>query len=132
MYNYSRSIDKLRVGVVNLVIGHINDLEGVKIQGSEVKGALKKVLISPQEGWDGWCMRLFTLQAGGHTPRHTHPWPHINYITSGQGLLELDNKVYELKEGSFAYIPSGKLHQFRNNSKQDFCFICIVPEEGEG
>ena len=113
-----------------MVVGHIDNLEQVIIQGPEVKGAQKKVLISPQQ-WEGWCMRLFTIQAGGYTPKHTHPWPHINYIVSGQGTLELDNQEYELKAGSFAYVPGGKLHQFRNNSDQDFCFICIVPEEGE-
>ena len=131
MYNYSRYFDKLRGGVVNLVVGHIDNLRQIEIQSPEVKGALKKVLISPKEGWEGWCMRLFTIQAGGYTPKHTHPWPHINYVVSGQGTLELDNQEYELKAGSFAYVPGGKLHQFRNNSDQDFCFICIVPEEGE-
>lgn len=114
-----------------MIVGHINDLTGIPMQGPEVKGALKKVLVSPNEGWEGWTMRLFTLDADGFTPRHTHPWPHINYITGGQGLLYLDGREYEVAEGSFAYVPGGKLHQFRNNGQESFSFICIVPEEGD-
>lgn len=114
-----------------MIIGHINNLAGVPMQGPEVKGTLKKVLVSPQEGWDGWVMRLFTLNADGFTPRHTHPWPHINYITEGCGILHLDGQDYEIAEGAFAYVPEGKLHQFCNNSERNLSFICIVPEEGD-
>lgn len=114
-----------------MIVGHINDLAAVPMLGAEVKGALKKVLVSPSEGWEGWTMRLFALESDGFTPKHTHPWPHINYITAGHGVLFLDDREYEVSAGSFAYVPSGKLHQFRNNSRDDFSFICIVPEEGD-
>jgi quercetin dioxygenase-like cupin family protein len=123
-YNQDRSGE-------GMIVSHINDLAGIPVQGAEVKGAWKKVLVSPKEGWEGWTMRLFTLEAGGFTPRHTHPWPHINYIAEGSGTLYLDGQEYEITEGSFAYVPGGKLHQFSNNSEETLSFICIVPEEGD-
>ena len=114
-----------------MIVGHIDNLTGIPMQGTELKGALKKVLVSPKEGWEGWTMRVFTLEVGGFTPRHTHPWPHINYIISGKGTLHLDGQDHEINEGSFAYVPGGKLHQFMNNSGEAISFICIVPEEGD-
>lgn len=114
-----------------MIVGNINDLTGIPMQGTQVKGVLKKVLISPQEGWEGWTMRLFTLEAGGFTPRHTHSWPHINFVNEGDGILYLDGQEYKVTEGSFAYVPEGKLHQFSNYGQKDFSFICIVPEEGD-
>lgn len=114
-----------------MIVGHINDLTGIPMQGAEVQGALKKVLVSPKEGWEGWTMRLFSLAPGGFTPQHTHPWPHINFISQGQGHLFLDGQEYEVTAGSFAYVPSGKLHQFRNKGQEEFSFVCIVPEEGD-
>ncbi|KUO65357.1 MAG: cupin [Gracilibacter sp. BRH_c7a] len=114
-----------------MIVGHINNLAGIPMQGPEVQGASKKVLVSPVEGWDGWTMRLISLAPGGFSPKHTHSWPHINYITGGNGVLHLDGKDHELTEGSFAYVPAEKLHQFRNNSQEDLSFICIVPEEGD-
>ncbi len=114
-----------------MIVSNIKDLAGVEIQGPEVKNALKKVLVSPDQGWEGYVMRLFELGASGYTPRHSHPWPHINYIVQGRGTLHLDGQDYELEAGSFAYVPGGKLHQFTNLSEEKFVFICIVPEEGD-
>lgn len=112
-------------------VGHIRELLGTRINNEQMKNVLKKVLVSPNEGWDGWVMRFFELGAGGHSPRHTHPWPHINYIISGQGILHLDGEDHPLEAGSFAYVPGGALHQFLNSGEEDFSFICIVPEEGD-
>ncbi len=114
-----------------MIVGNLNDLEGKKIESPEVKNVLKKVLVSPNEGWEGYVMRVFELSEGGYAPKHSHPWPHINYIISGNGTLHIDGKDHEVKEGSFAFVPPGKLHQFSNNGKEDFKFICIVPEEGD-
>lgn len=115
-----------------MLIENIGNLAGIPIQGAQLKGVSKKVLVSPREGWEGWVMRLLTLEAKGFTPRHTHSWPHINYVTEGSGTLHLDGKDYELSKGVFAYVPGGKPHQFSNNSdKNNLSFICIVPEEGD-
>ncbi len=113
-----------------MIVSHKRDVKGVKIESPEVKDALMKVLISPKEGWKGYAMRVLELGEGGYTPKHTHPWPHINYIISGKGVLHLDGENHEIEAGSFAYVPSGKLHQFSNKGKEKFEFICIVPEEG--
>ncbi|WP_203227654.1 cupin domain-containing protein [Calorimonas adulescens] len=36
-----------------------------------------------------------------------------------------------MKEGSFAYVPSNKTHQFTNTGEETLELICIVPEEGD-
>ncbi|GAB6157649.1 hypothetical protein JCM39194_08490 [Desulfotomaculum varum] len=112
----------------------VNDIKNIKkvdINAPGVAGASKQTLIGPAQGWDGWVMRQFYLESGGHTPRHSHPWPHINYIISGQGSLYLNGQICCVEPGSVAYIPAGSEHQFINNSQQDFSFICIVPVEGD-
>jgi quercetin dioxygenase-like cupin family protein len=113
-----------------MIVSHKSKVEEVKIDNPDVKGAFMKVLISPKEGWEGYVMRTFKLEPGGFTPRHTHPWPHINYIISGNGTLHLDGKDDAIEAGSFAYVPAEKMHQFMNTSDSILEFICIVPEEG--
>lgn len=113
-----------------MIIGHINELEEKVITNPQTKGASVKVLVSPNEGWDGYVMRLFELEVEGYTPKHMHPWPHINYIIEGQGELMIDGKEHKLLPCSYAYVPSDTLHQFRNIGENAFKFICIVPEQG--
>lgn len=114
-----------------MFVGHIDDLNEKFVTAPQAVNAFKKTLISPNEGWEGWVMRLFTLKDKGNTPRHSHGWPHINFIVSGTGILHLDGRDYPVKAGSVAYVPSDTIHQFTATGEQDFSFICIVPEEGD-
>jgi quercetin dioxygenase-like cupin family protein len=113
-------------------VNHVRNIEKTAVINPEAANAIKQVLIGPSDGWEDNVMRLFTLGPNGYSPRHTHPWPHINYVTQGTGNLFLDGNNHEMKVGSVAYIPPGKEHQFTNTGNTDFAFICIVPIEGEG
>ena len=80
--------------------------------GEGIVGVAKRVLVSPDEGWDGWVMRLFEVEPGGHTPRHSHPWPHINFVPSGR-VRSSWRRGAALAPGSYAFVPGGVEHQFR-------------------
>jgi quercetin dioxygenase-like cupin family protein len=75
-------------------------------------------------------MRILEVGPQGCTPKHAHPWPHINYMVEGRGILYLEGEEQSVEAGSFAYIPAGKEHQFLNGGEGIFRFICIVPKEG--
>ena len=114
-----------------MYINNVKNISGVTITGPGVANVSKQVLVSPSNGWEGWVMRHFTLGSEGHSPMHFHPWPHIVYVTGGEGTLFLDGGEHMLEQGSVAYVPGGSDHQFRNRREKDFSFICIVPEEGD-
>jgi len=59
-----------------------------------------------------------------------HDWPHINYIVEGRGVLHVDGRDTPIESGSYAFVPAGSTHQFRNAGSGRFRFICIVPTEG--
>ncbi|MCD5415012.1 MAG: cupin domain-containing protein [Clostridiales bacterium] len=113
-----------------MIVSHEANVKSFKVENVQAKEATMKVLISPKEGWEGHVMRMVEVGKNGFTPKHTHDWPHINYVAKGKGMLYLDGKDYELKPGSFAYVPAGKTHQFKNIGEEKFVFMCIVPEEG--
>lgn len=113
-----------------MIIGNYNELEWKAMTGEGIKDAFVKVVVSPKEGWDDYVMRIFKLAPGGNTPKHTHEWPHINYIIKGKGTLHLNGKENEIFAGSYAFVPSNELHQFTNIGKEDLEFICIVPTVG--
>jgi len=113
------------------MIGHVRSIEGQALEGDGIEQVVKRLLVGPADGWEGWALRLFELAPGGHTPRHRHAWPHIDYVTAGHGTLHLDGVDNPLEAGSFAYVPAGATHQFSNAGDDTFAFLCIVPQEGE-
>ena len=98
---------------VNRLIAKSNDADGIG-----------------KEGWDGYVMRVVEVEPNGFTPKHQHPWPHINYIIEGSGTLLIGDTLHPLKAGGYAFVPGNTLHQFSNAGDVTFKFICIVPEEG--
>ncbi len=82
------------------VVGKKADVAATEMAGDGIEGVVKRVLVSPEQGWDGWVMRLFDVEPGGHTPKHSHDWPHINFVAGGAGVLFLDGEEHPLEAGS--------------------------------
>ncbi len=78
-------------------LGHENNVMGSVVDHPEVKDAVMKVLVSPEEGWEDNVLRVFELEPGGYTPKHSHDWPHINYVIEGEGALFLNGKENPIK-----------------------------------
>jgi quercetin dioxygenase-like cupin family protein len=113
------------------VVGSKDAVAATEMAGEGIEGVVKRVLVSPEHGWDGWVMRLFDVEPGGHTPRHAHAWPHVNFVAGGNGVLLLDGVEHALAAGSYAYVPAGHEHQFRADAEAPLSFVCIVPESGD-
>lgn len=112
------------------MIGHSNTTNPRILQGDQVKNAAMKVLVGPEAGWSDYVMRLLEVDPDGFTPKHQHPWPHINFVVEGTGSLLQGDETTVVTAGSYAYIPANTLHQFRNTDTTVFKFLCIVPKEG--
>lgn len=113
-----------------MIVEHEKNVIANIMNTPEVKNAAMKVLVGEREGWSDYVMRIIELDRDGYSPRHTHPWPHINYMIAGRGTLLVDGEEHPVESGSFAYVPADKEHQFRNTGGEPFRFICIVPKEG--
>lgn len=114
-----------------MFVSHIDMIDKKRLEAPTLKNVEKQVLVGPEQGWEGWVMRRFSLGAGGYTPRHSHDWPHIVLVTEGEGNLFLDGKDYSLTPGSTAYVTSNLKHNLSNTGSGTFAFICIVPEKGD-
>ena len=113
-----------------MIVSHETEALSNIIDSPEVKHAAMKVLVGAEEGWADHVMRVVELGPDGYSPKHTHPWPHINYMIEGKGVLQIEDREHAVQAGSYAYVPADKLHQFRNAGDGMFRFICIVPKEG--
>ena len=113
-----------------MIISHEQQIQATAINSPEVRNAAIKVLVGAQEGWSDYVMRMIELGPDGHSPLHSHPWPHINYMVEGTGALNVDGRDRAVEAGSYAYVPANTAHQFKNTGSGMFRFICIVPKEG--
>ena len=112
------------------MIGHENTVKAKQITAIDALNAELKVLVSPEEGWDDHVLRRIEVSMQGYTPKHSHPWYHVNYIISGEGELMISDKITKIMKGNYAFIPANTLHQFRNVGNEPLVFLCIVPKEG--
>lgn len=96
------------------------------------KDIIKQVPLSKNDGAPLFSFRVFTIEPGGNTPFHEHPFEHMNYVIKGKGVLVMKDSEHTVKEGDFALVLPGEKHQYKNTSENDdFIMICAVPKEYE-
>jgi quercetin dioxygenase-like cupin family protein len=114
-----------------MFVKNISHIEKKRISGEGMKNVLKQVPIGPEQGWKDHVLRVFTVEPGGHTPLHSHDWEHVNYVISGNGVLEIEGQKQALESGHFALVPPAVKHRYVNEAGEDFVMICIVPAHGD-
>lgn len=113
-------------------ITQLDKVEKQRLDMDGVKGATKQLPVGTPDGVPNFSMRVFTLEPGGHTPYHAHPWEHENYILNGAGvLLNEAGEETPVKAGDFAFVEPNEKHQFKNTGSENLQFICLVPKEHE-
>lgn len=96
------------------------------------KGVYKQIPISREDGTPTFSFRVFTIEPGGHTPLHRHPFEHLNYVIEGHGTAIAEEQELEIKKGDFVLVLPNEKHQYRNKSaSKPLLIICAVPKEYE-
>lgn len=112
-------------------ITRLAEHEKKAVQMDGVKNAFKQVPIGRADGTPTMSLRVFTLEAGGCTPQHSHPYEHVNYVIEGKGQLWSEQGWRDIGQGDFALVDPDERHQFRNASDKPLVFICLVPKAFE-
>jgi len=93
-------------------------------------GVTMKLMVGRDDEAPNFAMRLFTVEPGGHTPRHSHNYEHEVFVLEGQGQVVGNiggSTVRPIQQGDALLVPANEEHQFRNPSDKPFRFICLVP-----
>ena len=108
----------------------IKKYTGVKpthFESDKVKGVTGRVLIGKNDGANNFCMRVFEIAAGGHTPKHSHDWEHEIFVHAGDGEIYSDGKWNSIKAGNVVFVQGKEEHQIRNVGNDPLVFVCLVP-----
>ncbi|RLD40295.1 MAG: cupin domain-containing protein [Bacteroidetes bacterium] len=111
----------------------LNKIEKNKVNMEGASGAWKQMPLCSSDGVPVYTFRVFTVEPGGFTPYHQHPYEHMNYCIEGEGTLVNEaGEEQPIKQGDFALVMPNEKHQYRNKSAvKDFVMICGVPKEFE-
>ena len=114
-------------------ITNLDKTAKTKMQMEGAEGAWKQVPVSKADGTPVFSLRVFTIEPGGHTPFHTHPFEHVNYIIEGSGAIVTESgEERPVNKGDFVLVLPGELHQYKNVSPDSpMVMICGVPKEYE-
>ncbi len=107
---------------------HYKDVEGRAYPSDLAKGAIGRVVIGKADGDTSFCMRVFEIEPGGHSAKHSHKYEHQVFVHSGKGQIWNGNVWQDAATGSIIYIPGEKEHQIRNNGQELLTFVCCIPE----
>ena len=99
--------------------------ENVDMEGAT--GCTVRWLIDEQDGARNFAMRRFEVAAGGHTPKHHHPYEHEVYVLEGDGVVLEGDRERPLAAGDVVYVAPDEIHQFRNTGSTPLKFLCLVP-----
>ena len=114
------------------IVKRIEDVPEIDLASSgDAMGARKQLLIGPADHAPTFAVRLFTLEPGGYSPHHAHPYEHGVIVLEGEGELHTPEGPKALSAGTVALVPPGEEHQFRNRGAGPFKFLCIVPRHVE-
>lgn len=110
----------------------LKEIEKTKVTMEGASNVWKQLPISKNHGSPSFSFRVFTVEQEGHTPYHAHPFEHLNYIISGNGVLVNEDGEHEIKTGDFALVLPNEMHQYRNKaSDAPLVMICAVPSDYE-
>ena len=99
----------------------------VLVDNDQAKGIAARVVIGKEDGASHFCMRIFEIAPGGHSPRHAHPWEHEIFIHSGEGEI-YDGRVWHpICPGTVLFVAPGEEHQVRNKGARKLVFACLIP-----
>jgi len=109
-----------------MTVKNVSSIEPSKV--IDGVGVSKKILISTDEA-PNFAMRLFTIQPGGKMPKHTNLVEHEQFVLTGSAKVGIGDEVFEVHKGDVVFIPADEPHWYRNDDKEDFEFLCLVPNK---
>ena len=85
-------------------------------------------LVGEEDDPPNFYMRLFEVEKGGCSPRHSHDYEHEVFVLDGRGTVYGAGGEKNLRSGSAVLMPAGEEHQFKNVGDGPLRFLCMVPK----
>lgn len=109
-----------------MLIRNIEDAPMRPVEMPGTQGATMAIMVGREHGAPNFSLRHIRVEAGGHTPRHSHDYEHEVFVVSGAGTVLLEGQERPIRAGDVVYVPAEEEHQFKA-SAEGLRFLCLVP-----
>ena len=92
---------------------HYLDQEAEEVSIDGAHGTVMRHVITEKDGAPNFNLRVLTIEPGGQSPNHSHPWEHEFFVLKGKGTGEVNGEAVDLKPGDALYVPPGAQHCLR-------------------
>ena len=106
---------------------HFKDVDQKPVTMEGAEGCRVRWLIGKDDGATNFSMRQFEVEAGGFTPRHSHPYEHEVFVLKGSGTILEGDQEHPIQEGDVLFVEPDEIHQFRNTGDESLQFLCLIP-----
>lgn len=110
-----------------MLVRRSSEVEAQSMSMAGASGVSMRLLVGRGDAAPHFAMRQFTVDPGGHTPEHHHPYEHEVYVLSGKGVVRGGRTVREIRAGDVVFMPADELHQFKATGAEPLVFLCMVP-----
>ncbi len=104
-----------------------SDVKATHFDNGPARGVAARVVIGKADGAQNFCMRVFAIAPGGHTPMHSHAWEHEMFVHAGSGEVFGNGKWQPMQAGKVIFIPGHEEHQMKNTGAETLVVVCLVP-----
>lgn len=73
-----------------------------------------------------YSVAMATVDAGQASYKHKLEQAEVYLISSGQGIMHIDEEIKDVKAGDAIYIPSQCVQWIENTGNEPLCFIALV------
>ena len=99
----------------------LENVEKTPMTMEGAKDVWRQLPISTRDGSPNFSFRVFTVEPGGHTPFHAHPFEHLNYVIAGSAsLVDERGDERQMEKGDFALVLPNENYTFPNVSGPHF------------
>ncbi len=103
------------------------DVKATHFDNGPARAVAARVVIGQADGARHFCMRVFEIAPGGHTPRHAHDWEHEMFVHAGRGEVFGNGQWQKMQAGNVIFIPANEEHQMKNIGPEPLTVVCLIP-----
>ena len=78
-------------------VAFYQDIPPQSVEDPDASGVTMRVAIGPDDGAPNFVLRVFSVEPGGHSPRHAHPYEHEVFVHSGRGEVFCEGTTRDRK-----------------------------------